>query len=100
MNDFDSIVAAAFPSNGDGTWSAGPCKTCGSCSVLLDPTPVCIVCSSNIENARTYMEAVITSLDMLGELARKLPASEKENVRRQLDFVHLALAKVGLGAAP
>lgn len=38
-----------YTPNGDGTYSGGPCKKCGSTAVLLDPTPACLKCFNDLE---------------------------------------------------
>ena len=97
LSDCISDSVNAYPSNHDGTWQAGPCPTCGCTALGLDPTPYCLQCAVVVDNWRTYLEAVVSSLDALGELAPKLPEGEANKARLDLDFLNLALSKLMLG---
>lgn len=93
-------LVASYSPNGDGTWDGSPCGTCGGHSFLLDDTPACLVCTVTVENWRTYLEAVVCSLDALADLGPKLPAAEADKARLDLDFITLALAKLSLAVRP
>lgn len=79
--------------SGNGTYMhSQPCSIHGETAWFLDDDMVCLLCLNNEDTATTYMEAIAASLDLLAELAPKLPSRTRRVLHNDLEFALIALS--------
>lgn len=91
-------VPPTYVPDGSGYWSNGlPCATCGSISVVLDPTPACVVCTKRVDDMYVNCELLLRALDDLLHDVRFLPPQAQRTLAVSALIANVQLQKL-LGA--
>lgn len=107
MGAFEEIVAQlrqdpnTYVPEGGGYWSNGlPCQTCGSISVVLDPTPACVVCTERVERMRVGAELALAHLDGLLAVGPLLPVEQKRELHKLALMANVQVQRILLAVRP